>query len=224
MNTAFGILANLADDLRHLQRTEVGELAEYFAEGQVGSSTMPHKRNPWNAEHVKSLWKTFAPRSMTWFMDQISEHQRDLSNSASGRFVVEFVAGFVAAAERTRRILERLHVDEPGIERNLRTGVHRVLAEPLYILLAAGGVEDAHEQLRRLTLAADESGRSILDTAREDEELWSTITDTYRRLTGGDPEAFFSDPANYTGRAAARTRAICATHRETVASMRDRLR
>jgi adenylosuccinate lyase len=224
MNTAFGILANLADDLRHLQRTEVGELAEYFAEGQVGSSTMPHKRNPWNAEHVKSLWKTFAPRSMTWFMDQISEHQRDLSNSASGRFVVEFVAGFVAAAERTRRILERLHVDEEGIERNLRTGVHRVLAEPLYILLAAGGVEDAHEQLRRLTLAADESGNSILDTAREDQELWSTITDTYRRLTGGDPEAFFSDPAHYTGRAAARTRAICATHRDNVASMRDRLR
>ncbi|MFO8041754.1 MAG: lyase family protein, partial [Alkalispirochaeta sp.] len=102
MNTAFGVLANLADDLRHLQRTELGELSEYFAAGQVGSSTMPHKRNPWNAEHVKSLWKTFAPRSMTWFMDQISEHQRDLSNSASGRFVVEFVAGFVAAAERTR--------------------------------------------------------------------------------------------------------------------------
>ncbi|MFW5694098.1 MAG: lyase family protein [Alkalispirochaeta sp.] len=223
MNTAFGVLANLADDLRHLQRSEIGELSEYFAAGQVGSSTMPHKRNPWNAEHVKSLWKTFAPRSMTWFMDQISEHQRDLSNSASGRFVVEFIAGFVAAAERTRRILERLHIDEEGIERNLRAGVHRVLAEPLYILLAAGGVEDAHEQLRQLTLAADESGNSILDTARENETLWSTITATYRRLTGGDPEAFLADPANYTGRAAARTRAICATHREYLAALRGRL-
>ncbi|MEX2442542.1 MAG: lyase family protein [Alkalispirochaeta sp.] len=223
MNTAFGVLANLADDLRHLQRTEIGELSEYFATGQVGSSTMPHKRNPWNAEHVKSLWKTFAPRSMTWFMDQISEHQRDLSNSASGRFVVEFIAGFVAASERTRRILERLHVDEEGIEHNLRTGVHRVLAEPLYILLAAGGVEDAHEQIRQLTLTADESGRSILDVARESSQLWNTITDTYRRLTGGDPEAFFSDPANYTGRAAARTRAICATHRKNVEALRGRL-
>jgi hypothetical protein len=59
---------------------------------------------------------------MTWFMDQISEHQRDLSNSASSRFVVEFVAGLVAAAERTRSILDRLHVDETGIERNLRRG------------------------------------------------------------------------------------------------------
>lgn len=223
MNTAFGVLANLADDLRHLQRTELGELSEYFAAGQVGSSTMPHKRNPWNAEHVKSLWKTFAPRSMTWFMDQISEHQRDLSNSASGRFVVEFVAGFVAAAERTRQILSRLHVDQEGIERNLRDGVHRVLAEPLYILLAAGGVEDAHEQLRQLTLAADETGRSILETAQERKELWTTISDTYRRLTGGDPDQFFADPANYTGRAAERTRTICSAHRRRLATLRDRL-
>jgi len=99
-NTAFGIIANLADDLRHLQRSEIGEFREFFAPGQVGSSTMPHKRNPWNAEHVKSLWKAFAPRAVTWFMDQISEHQRDLSNSASGRFVAEYLGGFAAATAR----------------------------------------------------------------------------------------------------------------------------
>ncbi len=221
MNTAFGVLANLADDLRHLQRSEIAELAEYFAAGQVGSSTMPHKRNPWNAEHVKSLWKTFAPRSMTWFMDQISEHQRDLSNSASGRFVVEFVAGLVAAAERMRSILERLHVDEDGIVRNLSAGVRRVLAEPLYILLAAGGVSDAHEQLRQLTLAADESGTGILDAARARPELWEVVTRTYRELTGDDPDVFFADPAHYIGRAAERTRAICDAHRRSLVALRE---
>ena len=57
--SGLGVLANLADDVRHLQRSEIGELAERFEKGQVGSSTMPHKRNPWNFEHVKSLWKTF---------------------------------------------------------------------------------------------------------------------------------------------------------------------
>lgn len=223
LNTAFGILANLADDLRHLQRSEIGELSEYFAAGQVGSSTMPHKRNPWNAEHVKSLWKTFAPRSMTWFLDQISEHQRDLSNSASGRFVVEFVAGLVAATERMRSILERLHVDRAGIARNLQEGVRRVLAEPLYILLAAGGVSDAHEQLRQLTLTADNAGISILDAAREQPAVWEVVTRTYQDLTGGDPEVFFADPAHYIGRASARTRAICETHRATIAEIRERL-
>ncbi|MFW5737991.1 MAG: lyase family protein, partial [Spirochaetota bacterium] len=52
LNVAFGIIANLADDLRHLQRTEIDELRELFTSSQVGSSTMPQKRNPWNSEHV----------------------------------------------------------------------------------------------------------------------------------------------------------------------------
>ncbi|MDR2952880.1 MAG: adenylosuccinate lyase, partial [Treponema sp.] len=92
-NAAFGIIANLADDLRNLQRSEIGEAREGFAEDQVGSSTMPQKRNPWNSEHVKSLWKAFMPRVTTFFMDQISEHQRDLTNSASMRFIADYIAG-----------------------------------------------------------------------------------------------------------------------------------
>lgn len=66
INTAFGIIANLADDLRHLQRSEIDEVREFFSSTQVGSSTMPQKRNPWNSEHVKSLWKAFAPRVVTF--------------------------------------------------------------------------------------------------------------------------------------------------------------
>lgn len=79
MNVAFGIIANLADDLRNLQRSEIGEVFEYFSATQVGSSTMPQKRNPWNSEHVKSLWKAMCPRVITFYMDQISEHQRDIT-------------------------------------------------------------------------------------------------------------------------------------------------
>lgn len=223
INTAFGIIANLADDLRNLQRSEIGELSEYFSAGQVGSSTMPHKRNPWNAEHVKSLWKAFSPRVMTFFMDQISEHQRDLSNSASGRFVVEFIAGFVAAAERLRSILERLRIDHEGIARNLHQGAQRVIAEPLYILLAAGGVADAHEQVRRLTLLADEQGRPVGEVAQEDEAVWSVVERTCQALTGTDPREFFADPRRYTGAAAARARRVCANRRETIARIRGEL-
>lgn len=52
---AAGVLANLSDDMRNLQRTEIGEVSEEFEAAQVGSSTMPHKRNPWNFENVKSF-------------------------------------------------------------------------------------------------------------------------------------------------------------------------
>ena len=72
VNVCFGILANLADDIRNLQRSEIGEVREEFTDQQVGSSTMPQKRNPWNCEHVKSLWKEFMPRYITFSMDFIS--------------------------------------------------------------------------------------------------------------------------------------------------------
>ncbi|MDR0376509.1 MAG: adenylosuccinate lyase, partial [Spirochaetaceae bacterium] len=111
MNTAFGIIANLADDLRNLQRSEIGELREGFAPDQVGSSTMPQKRNPWNSEHVKSLWKAFMPRAITFFMDQISEHQRDLTNSASQRFTADYIAGFALAVSRMISVIQGLGVD-----------------------------------------------------------------------------------------------------------------
>src|SRR3989338_669986 len=89
---SFGILANLSDDMRNLQRSEIAEVGEIFTSKQVGSSTMPQKRNPINFENVKSLWKEFLPRIITIYMDQISEHQRDLTNSASSRFIPEILA------------------------------------------------------------------------------------------------------------------------------------
>ena len=113
------MIANLADDLRNLQRTEIGEVREEFSATQVGSSTMPQKRNPWNSEHVKSLWKSFAPRVMTFFMDQISDHQRDLTNSASSRFVAEYLAGFALAADRMRSVLTGLRVDRERMAENI---------------------------------------------------------------------------------------------------------
>src|SRR6185295_18344275 len=98
--TALGVMANLADDMRQLQRTEIGEVAESFGAEQVGSSTMPHKRNPVSFENVKSIWKAMAPRVMTTYLDQISEHQRDLTNSASQRFLGEIIASTAYAAGR----------------------------------------------------------------------------------------------------------------------------
>src|SRR5690606_34313753 len=115
----------------------IAEVGEAFDPDQVGSSTMPHKRNPWNFEHVKSLWKVMVPRMLTVYMDQISEHQRDLTNSASSRFFPELIAGVALAADRTLREVRRLGVDRERMETNLRSTLQTVVAEPLYVLLAA---------------------------------------------------------------------------------------
>src|SRR5207247_4253929 len=109
LTSCWGVMANLADDGRHLQRSEIHEIRDRKEADTktevVGSSTMPHKVNPKDFENVKSLWKAYMPRIVTVLMDQISEHQRDLTNSASMRFVTEFVAAFAYGIHRLRGTL-----------------------------------------------------------------------------------------------------------------------
>ena len=211
-NVAFGIIANLADDLRNLQRSELGEVFEYFSSTQVGSSTMPQKRNPWNSEHVKSLWKAFAPRVMTFFMDQISEHQRDLSNSASQRFVADYIAGFSLAVARMKSVVSGLQADKEGMSKNLSNAGGKVkggvLAEPAYILLAEAGVSDGHEVIRKITLEAEETGASFYDVLKKHTETFNKITTQLKELGVADAESFFAEPARYRGLAAEKAKKL----------------
>ena len=224
LNAAFGILASLADDLRHLQRSEIGEVRESFGDTQVGSSTMPQKRNPWNSEHIKSLWKEFAPRVTTFFMDQLSEHQRDLTNSASARFIPEFVAGLVAASSRMLKVLRGLQVDRQRMLDRLRTGAaDLVLAEAAYVLLAAGGVADAHERIRRLTQAQERNQTSLADEARADTELWAALDQAVRRRFDCPAEEFFGAPERYVGVAEEKALALAQRHAAQMDELERRL-
>ena len=211
-NVAFGIIANLADDLRNLQRSEIGEVFEYFSATQVGSSTMPQKRNPWNSEHVKSLWKAFAPRVMTFFMDQISEHQRDLSNSASQRFVADYLAGFTMAVARMKKVVFGLQADHTNMARNLADAGGKVrggvLAEPAYILLAEAGVSDGHEVIRKITLEAEETGASFYEVLTKHTDAYAKITAQLEKLGVEDPAGFFAHPERYRGLAAEKAKTL----------------
>lgn len=201
--SCFGVLANLSDDMRHLQRSEIAEIGEYFDKDQVGSSTMPHKRNPINYENVKSLWKEFMPRMITLYQDQISEHQRDLTNSASGRFIPEIVVGFLSAANRLIRVFSKLAVDYDNIKKNFALNKEMIVAEPLYILLASYGHPDAHEAVRRLTLEAQESGKTLRELIPEKDELKAYL----KRFTARQREILVN-PEEYTGIAATKTEAV----------------
>ncbi len=202
---AFSVLANFSDDMRGLQRSEIGEIAEGFSEKQVGSSTMPHKRNPINFENVKSLWKAFAPRILTVHMDSISEHQRDLTNSASSRFIPELFIGLLVSAERLERISSRLVVDREAMKRNFDASREAIVAEPLYILLAKYGHQDAHETVRLLTVKASNGKKGVLELAGDEDSLTK-----YFRKFSKEERAFLEKPELYTGLAVQRTEAVCA--------------
>lgn len=156
------VAAKLATDLRHLARSEIGEIAEGFAPGQVGSSTMPQKRNPWNLEHVCSLWKVMLSRLQLVQMDLVSEHQRDLTNSASGRFHFEvFAIGFLMI-KRLTRVLSRMEVVKPNLKKHLDAAGPSVLAEAFYVLGTKHGVGDAHHVVREASRESEATGKTLL--------------------------------------------------------------
>lgn len=222
-NVAFGIIANLADDLRNLQRSEIGELRENFAADQVGSSTMPQKRNPWNSEHVKSLWKAFMPRVTTFFMDQISEHQRDLSNSASQRFIADYAAGFCLAVSRMASVIEGLGADRERLAANLRGeesgGIPGgILAEPAYILLAETGVSGAHEVIRAITLKAERDKLTFAQALAAETDILDRIGRKMAELgiVNSKEEAlsFFEKPECYNGIAAKKAKQLAQKYKK----------
>ena len=217
-NVAFGIIANLADDLRNLQRSEIGEVFEYFSSTQVGSSTMPQKRNPWNSEHVKSLWKAMSPRVITFYSDQISEHQRDLTNSASQRFIADYTSGFVMAVARMKKVVKGLQADKESMMRNLQGAGGKVkggvLAEPAYILLAESGISDAHEVIRKITLEAEQTGKTFFEVLKSRPETFARITKQLEGLGVKEPETFFENPARYHGLADVKSKRLAQKYAE----------
>jgi len=192
--TSFGVLANFADDMRHLQRSEIGEVGEAFEEKQVGSSTMPQKKNPVNFENIKSMWKAILPRILTVYMDQISEHQRDLTNSCSQRFLPEILVAFDSSVRRMIRISEKLQVDAENMEKNFKMSEFKIIAEPLYIFLAVSGHPDAHEYVRGKVMECMREKKSLYELVMEDESVKPYIDKIDERQ-----KEILQNPSKYTG-------------------------
>ena len=198
-----GILANLSDDMRHLQRTEISEVGEFFDEAQVGSSTMPQKRNPIAFENAKSIWKIVVSRIVTVFMDQISEHQRDLTNSASKRTYAETIGYVASITKRLTRTMNQLRVDSENLNRNFQIQKGTIVAEPLYVILSSLGHPDAHETVRKMTIEARKTGQTLEVIMKQTPELIH-----YRNRITESEYHLLAHPEEYIGIAAEKTRRI----------------
>lgn len=204
--SALGVLANFARDMRHLQRTEIDEVAEGFSSNQVGSSTMPQKRNPISFENVESLWKKFMPQMVTVYLDQVSEHQRDLTNSSSQRYLPELIMMFDYCVRRLTSTIwdaqvnvPRLSIDESKMRRNIQMSLDQMAAEPLYVLLASAGHDDAHEFVRKNVQRSIEFRKPFRKTIFEDSEFKK-----YRSKIG-ERIKYVENPEIYIGLAAKKT-------------------
>jgi adenylosuccinate lyase len=204
VTSCFSVLANLADDFRHLQRSEIQEVQELEEANRVGSSTMPHKVNPWDFEHVKSMWKAFVPRIITVFLDEISEHQRDLTNSASSRFITELFVAFDHSVNWTKDALTRIKINEDNVKKHVEESSKEVVAEPLYILLAIHGHPNAYEYVRKMASTARESGQELSKMMWKDSQIRPYI----EKMTEKQKN-ILKHPEKYTGIAEEKTRSVC---------------
>jgi adenylosuccinate lyase len=137
-----GTLERIATEIRHLQRTEVGEAFEPFASGQQGSSAMPHKRNPILAERVSGMTRLLRADALTGLEDMALWHERDISHSSAERFVFERAMGVAAYATRTLAdILDGLEVDADRMRANLGLTGGMVYSEALLLAMVAKGAD-----------------------------------------------------------------------------------
>src|SRR5436190_10124862 len=101
----------LATEIRHLARTEVREVQEPFAQGQKGSSAMPHKRNPVVSERVSGLARVLRGQAVTALEDVTLWHERDISHSSAERLIFPDATGLLAFMLRDlTRVIEGLVV------------------------------------------------------------------------------------------------------------------
>ena len=161
-------------EIRNLQRTEILEVSEPFGEKQVGSSTMPHKRNPIRTEKVCGLARVLYSNVIPALLNNPLWHERDLTNSSVERVILP--ESFVLLDEMLRvtiRVLKGLEFFPENIERNLYLTKNLIMAEPLMLKLTERGMgrQEAHELVRQLAMKAFREGRDFLEVVRESGEV-----------------------------------------------------
>ena len=132
----------LATEIRHLQRTEVGEVEEPFATGQKGSSAMPHKRNPITAERLTGLARVLRGYLVTGLEDVALWHERDISHSSVERIVLPDASSVAYyATTKMTRLIDGLVIHADRMRENLLEGSHGlVFSQPVLLALVASGL------------------------------------------------------------------------------------
>ena len=131
----------IALEVRHLQRTEVREAEEYFAKGQKGSSSMPHKRNPVTSEQICGLARVVRANAQAAFEDIALWHERDISHSSVERVILPdstILADYLL--EKTTRLVDQLMVYPERMRRNLDATKGLVFSGQLLLDLSAAGM------------------------------------------------------------------------------------
>jgi adenylosuccinate lyase len=167
-------LERFATEIRHLARTEVGEVQEPFGRGQKGSSAMPHKRNPVVAERICGLARIVRAAALVGFENVPLWHERDISHSSAERVVLP--DAFLALdymLDRFAWLVEGLIVDAERMRSNLEASHGLVFSQRVLTALVAGGLarDEAYRLVQRHAMRAWEEGFDFRGLVESDPEI-----------------------------------------------------
>ncbi len=205
--TVAGTMGRIADEIRTIGRPEFGEISEDWRPGKVGSSTMPHKRNPERAEQVVVMAKLAAAQAGIALTSMIGDHERDSRALRVEWACVPDVSHYcLAACEIMRELVTGLSVQPDRLWENVREVADEISSERLMLALGQHlGKQTAHERVYELSQAAHDCGRSIRDLLGECDDLRGL-------LSSEDLDTVF-DPVGYLGESAVLTRRTVAATR-----------
>ncbi len=170
---------SIATEIRHLQRTEVGEVAEPFRSGaQKGSSAMPHKRNPVKSEQLSGLARVLRADLQAGLENVALWHERDISHSGAERIVLadsSLLAYYVLV--KIESIVDGLVVDADRMRENLDASFGLVFSQAVLLALVEAGLprDDAYRVVQAAATAAWEQRRSFRDVLVERDEVAAVI-------------------------------------------------
>jgi len=167
-------LDSIATEIRHLQRTEVAEAAEPFAETQKGSSSMPHKRNPVTCEQISGLSRVLRANAIAALENVPLWHERDISHSSVERIILPdstILLDYLLV--KAREVLEGLQVYPERMERNIQQTQGLLFSQRVLLALTEKGVarQVAHDLVQRSATKAWEKGEHFQAVLLQDPEV-----------------------------------------------------
>ncbi len=181
-STTLALIASSIDrwatEFRHLQRTEVLEVEEFFSEGQKGSSAMPHKRNPITGERLSGLARVIRGHAVTALENVALWHERDISHSSAERIILPdscMLLDYMLV--KLRDLVERLHVYPEQMERNLGLTKGLYFSQSVLLALTRAGAErkTAYEAVQRAAMRTWQGEQSFAENAKLEPEIAALI-------------------------------------------------
>jgi len=171
-------LDKIATEVRHLQRTEVREAAEFFSEKQKGSSAMPHKRNPVNAEQISGLARVVRGNAQAGFENVALWHERDISHSSAERVILPdstTLADYLL--NKTANLIDTLIVYPERMRANLESTHGLIFSGQLLLDLVEHGVsrENAYRLVQSHAMRAWKEDLNFHDLILADKEITSKV-------------------------------------------------